>query len=166
MKRIATAIVLLAALLLAYGLWQKWFSSDESIIRRQLRQLAADASFPPDEGLLARLGRANRLIGFFSHDVTLHLTGVPMEIAEINGRAQLRQAILSAQAGLHQTRVRFPDIQIDLNQNHESALVDLTVLADVDAEKDAVVQELNFVLRKVDGKWLIKDVESIETLRK
>jgi hypothetical protein len=46
----------------------------------------------------------------------------------------------------------------------QSAVADLTVEAKVSGERDPIVWEMKFTLRKTDGQWLITRVETVRTL--
>jgi hypothetical protein len=59
--------------------------------------------------------------------------------------------------------VRFPDINVTVSADHESAQVDITVEARVPGEQDTMVQAIRFTLRKIDGKWLITRAQTVRT---
>ena len=60
--------------------------------------------------------------------------------------------------------VEFLDINVTVEPDRKSAAADLTLKARVAGEKDLIVQELKFTLRKIDGTWLIIRVETVKTL--
>jgi hypothetical protein len=60
--------------------------------------------------------------------------------------------------------VKFPDINVTVDPDQQSAQADITVEAQAPGEQDMTVQEMRFTLRKLDGKWLITRVQTVRTL--
>src|SRR5205823_3840642 len=69
-----------------------------------------------------------------------------------------------AHSRLTDLKVEFPDMNITLGADKQTAKVNLTGTAVVPGEHDISAQEFNFMLKKVDGKWLIYKVETVKTL--
>jgi hypothetical protein len=65
---------------------------------------------------------------------------------------------------LSSVSIEFLDIVIALAPNNQSAVANLTAKVRVPGEKDMIPQELKMMLKKVDGKWLIRKVETVKTL--
>jgi hypothetical protein len=61
-------------------------------------------------------------------------------------------------------KVKFPDINVTVAPDKQSAVADLTVEANISGERDPMVQEMKFTLQKIDGKWLITRVETVRTI--
>ncbi|HEY2082608.1 MAG TPA: hypothetical protein VGI88_07460, partial [Verrucomicrobiae bacterium] len=61
-------------------------------------------------------------------------------------------------------KVEFPDMNVTIDPGGGTAKVNLTAKATVPGEKDISAQEFNFLIKKVDGKWLIYKVETVKTL--
>jgi len=61
-------------------------------------------------------------------------------------------------------KIEFPDMNVTIAPDGQTAKVNLTGKASVPGERDISAQEFNFKLRKVDGKWLIYQVETVRTL--
>jgi hypothetical protein len=55
-------------------------------------------------------------------------------------------------------------MNITIDPGGQTAKVNLTAKAIVPGERDISAQEFNFMLKKVDGKWLIYKVETVKTL--
>ncbi|HXT41614.1 MAG TPA: hypothetical protein VN887_16525, partial [Candidatus Angelobacter sp.] len=100
MKRIVSilAVVLLAAL--GFWLCRELFPSDESRLRGLLADVAKAASLKGNENPLVRLAGANKLAGFFSEDVVVHIDASGLEGKQIQGREELRQTVAAARASL------------------------------------------------------------------
>ncbi len=158
--------LVLAAALVALGVWL-WFvlfPSPEKVIRKRLTGLARTASFSSNEGNLARLTAAQNLAGFFATNVEININ-VPGRIQHnFLGRDEIKEAVLGARSTLGGLKVQFPDINITVTPDKQSAVADLTVEARVSGEQDLIVQEMKFTLQKIDGEWLVTHVETVRTL--
>jgi hypothetical protein len=160
--------VLLAAVLLAVlaGMWvhRQWFPPAELAIKNRLLALASLASFSPQEAPLARLANAGRLVDFFARDIDIRLPEAPPGLARLSGRDNLREIILGARGQAQKMSVHFPDIQVAVDPDGESAVAGVTVVVDVNTEANAMIQELRITLRKEGGAWLVARVESLKAL--
>ncbi|MDE3068398.1 MAG: hypothetical protein KGJ60_12730 [Verrucomicrobiota bacterium] len=158
--------LVLAAALVALGLWlwSALFPSPEKIIRKRLAELARDVSFSAGEGNLARLAGAEQVAGFFSTNVEVRLD-VPGRVRHrFVGREQITQAALASRSETSELIVKFPDVNVSVAPDKQSATVDLTVEADVSGRRNAIVQEMKFTFQKIQGRWLITRVETVRTL--
>ena len=163
--KIIIRIVLLAALAaLGIWLWTFLFPSPEKVIRKRLMQFARTVSTSPNESDLARLAAARSVAGFFAATVELNVD-LP-ELGQRNSldREEITQAALMARSRAGGLHVKFPDINITVAPDKQSAVADLTVEANISGERDSIVREMKFTLRKTDGQWLITRVETIRTL--
>lgn len=163
--KIVFRLVLFAALLaLGVWLWFILFPSPEKIIRQRLTELARNASFSPTEGGLARLATAQRLPGFFATNVEVNID-VPGRVQHrLLGRDEIQQAALGARSNLSGLKVTFPDINITVAADKQSAVADITVEANIAGERDSIVQEMKFTFQQTGGKWLITRIETVRTL--
>lgn len=160
--------LVLLALLIAAGFWV-WniiFPNPQKIIRSRLNKLAHLASCSPDEGNFSRLASVEKMGQFFvdNAEITVDIPGV--ESHTFNGRAELMQAAIAARATANGIAAELVDINIDMGSNNQSAMVDLTLKAKIGAEKDAIIQELNFTFKKIKGDWLISRVATVQTLKR
>ena len=158
--------IVLAAALIALGVWL-WFvlfPSPEKVIHKRLVKLARTVSFSPDEGNLVRLAGAQSLAGFFSSNIVVNIN-VPGRVQHsIIGRQEVTQAALGARSAVSGLDVKFPDINVTVAPDKQSAEADLTVEAKVAGEHDPIVQEMKFTLQKIDGEWLVTRIETVRTL--
>lgn len=156
---------LLVAALVALGvwLWLVFFPSPQKVIRHRLDELARTASFSGNESDLARLAAAHSLAGFFATNVEVNLD-VPGRLRHtFLGREEIMQAALAARSQAGTLSVQFPDINVTVAPDRQSAVADLTVEAKVPGESDPVVQEMKFSFQKTDGQWLITRIETVRT---
>ena len=158
--------LVLAAALIAFGVWM-WtvlFPSPEKVIRKRLVGLANAASFSSDEGNLVRLAGAQSLGGFFSVDVQVDID-VPGHVQErLMSRQEITQAALTARSAVAALKVKFPDINITVAPDKQSAVANLTLEARVSGQPDLIVQEMKFTLQKIEGRWLVTHIETVRTL--
>jgi hypothetical protein len=140
------------------------FPGDHTIIRKRLQSIARLASMPGPESALARLSAANKLTAFFKPNVVINLQSLSAELESIQGADQLREIVVLARSNLQQLQIQFLDMQIEIDPAGQAASVLLTALADVNNEKQAVVQELRFRLERVDRQWFVAQVETVKAL--
>ena len=158
--------LLLVAALLAPGfwLWTFLFPGPENIIRRQLAGLARTATFVEKENPIARVLKAQKVVNFFSPDAQLifDLPGVGRRT--LTGRDELTESATAGFATMRSLAVEFLDVTIQLAPSKQSADVELTAKVRSGDSKDFGVQEMRFVLKKIDGHWLIVRLETVKTL--
>ena len=163
--KIALRFILFAALAaLSIWLWFILFPSPEKVIRKRLTELARTASSSPGESDLARLAAARSLAGFFSTNVELQVELPELSQRDSIDREEITQAAFVARSRAGGLKVKFPDINVTVAPDKQSAVADLTVQANISGERDPIVQEMKFTLRKTDGQWLITRVETVRTL--
>jgi hypothetical protein len=140
------------------------FPGPEKVIHQRLTKLARTATFSSGEGNLAKLAAAEDIAGYFATNVEVDIN-VPGRVQHtLMGRAEIRQAALGARERLSGLKVTFPDINITVAPDKQSAVADLTVDASIAGEHDSIVQEMKFTLQKTDDGWLISRVETVRTL--
>jgi hypothetical protein len=158
--------LVLTAALIAFGVWM-WtvlFPSPEKVIRKRLVELTRTVSFSPNEGNLARLAGAQNLAFFFSTNIEVNIDVPGHERHNFVGRAEITQAAVASRAAAGGLTVKFPDINITVASDKQSAVADLTVEVRISNQRDPIVQEMKFTLQKTDGQWLIMRIETVRTL--
>jgi hypothetical protein len=164
MKRVVQLLLVVAVAGLAYWLWTVFFPSPEKVIRSRLNDLAKTVSFDSRGGMLSQALNAEKVADFFTVDVDIQIDVAGYGRQTLQGRDEVQQAAMAARSRLTALKVGFVDINVKLAPDGQSAKVNLTGNANVPGEKDISAQEFNFVLKKVDGKWLISHVETVKTL--
>ncbi len=164
MKIVFRLIFIAALAALGVWLWTVLFPSPEKIIRKRLAEVARTASFAPNEGPLARMINVETFAGHFSADVQVSLDTLGHERHALSGRDEIAQAAMAARNTISSLKVAFLDVNVSVSPDKQSATVDLTAKADTPSEKNFVVQEMKFTLKKIDGEWLITRVETVHTL--
>jgi Mrp family chromosome partitioning ATPase len=160
--------IVFAAALIGLGIWawRMWFPSPENVIRSRLLKLARTASFDATDRTLSKGLKVYELLDYFTPDVVINLNVRGIEVHTLNGRDELQQAALAAanSEAARGLKVEFLDIDVTLGPDRQTATVNLTGEATVAAERDLIVQKFNFLLKKVEGKWLIYRVEAVKVL--
>jgi SnoaL-like domain len=165
MKLLLRLVLVGALIALAVWVWTILFPSPQQVILRRLVKLAQLASFSPNEGNIARVANVERMGALFSEDVQV-VIGVPgVETHTFNGREELMQAALYARAALTSLKAEFPDIQITLGPDRQSAAAEVTLEAKASGQSDLIIQELKFTFERRDGAWRIARVDTVRTLR-
>ena len=156
------SLLLAVALAVIWFGWRWLFPSPQQVIRKQLDQLARSASFGPNESPATFAEKMTFLTNAFSPDVvvTIELRGQNAQTS--TGRDLLLQTAEGVRAAIGYLRVDFVDITVDVGADKTSAVANLTAKAQVLG--DLQVQELKFVLQKIDKRWWITRIETVKTL--
>jgi hypothetical protein len=166
MKRLLGLIVMLVVVAgTGFFAWRILFPNPEAVIRKRLGDLARAASIASNEAPAARLLNAQKLSTFFAADARIRVEIPGHSEQAFNGVDEIRAAAMAARSGLNALRVEFPDIILTLGPDKTSALVELTAKGTVPGDKELYVQELKGTLKKIEGNWLITNVETVKTLR-
>lgn len=146
--------------------WVVWslLPSDEKVIRKKLSKLATAVSISPDDSTLVRLAKSESLRDFFSQDVDVQFEPEGRAMQHIVGRADLLSGATIARTQLQQANIQLLDIYVKVAPDKKSARGYMTLLGDLNKEKNAISQELKMNLKKIDGDWLITQVETVKTL--
>lgn len=151
----------------ALGLWGwfKFFPSDDTVIRRNLEKVARLASFNANEASLTRLGNARELANFFTLDARIEINMRGWHDQHIEGRDQLFEMGMAARSTGPGAKVELIDPVVEIPGTRDSAMVGLTLKAQISGQTDLIVQELRLTMKKLSGHWLIQRVETVRTLR-
>ena len=164
MKR--TAQIIFAAVIVGLGiwLWTVFHPSPEKAIRSRLNALAKALSFSSNSGLLGKAYSADKAAEFFTTDVDVEVNLSGYEPLSLQGRDEVLKAVGLSRGRLTSLKIEFPDMNISIGPDGQTAKVNLTGKGIIPGERDVSAQEFNFMLKKVDGKWLIYQVETVKTL--
>lgn len=165
MKRLFLLVILVALGLVGYWAYEKLFPNDQTQIRNLLRELANTVSAEPTEGNFAKIAKANQLPDFFSTNVVIRVDLGEGDFHTSTTRRELAQNIMAARAQVAQAKVNLLDIKVQLTPDKEAATAHMTLLAELNNEKNAIVQEMKMILVKEQDDWRIQEVHTIKTLR-
>jgi len=164
MKTVFQFILLVFLLAIGIWLWFILFPSPEKIIRTRIAKLARDASFSSNQNPVVIAYDAQKLGGYFSTNVEVNLD-VPGKFNHaFMGREEIVQAAIVARPSVMGLKVEFPDVNVTVAPDKNSAVADVTLEATVYGEHDMIVEEMKFTFEKSEGRWLIKKVETVRTL--
>ena len=167
MKQWLKRIILLAALAaLGYWGWSLLFPNPEKVIRKQLKALAREVSFGPNQGLVSTAWKATSLSTFFTTNVEV-VIDVPGSEQNIRGLDTLKGAALYARQTLRSLQIELPDINVTVQPGSETATVNLTargVAISRNDHREDYIQELRLCLIKVKGEWLVREIVTVRTL--
>jgi len=164
MKTTLRFILFVALAAAGVWLWTVLFPGPEKVIRQRLAGLASTVSSGANESDLARLAAAQAVAGFFSTNVELKVDVPLLDRHSSLDREEIAQAALVARSRAGGLKVTFPDINVMVDPDQQSAVADLTVEAKISGDRDPLLQEMKFTLRKIDGQWLITRIETVRIL--
>ena len=96
--------------------------------------------------------------------MVVNLEARGLEAHTLRGREEVVQAAMLAMQRLAGLKLEFVDINVTLDAGGETAEASLTGKATIEGESDYQVQEFNFKLKKIEGIWLVYQVETVKTL--
>ena len=165
MKR-AVVVVLAAALIIGLGfwLWSTLFPTPQKVIRSRLNSLAKAISFDSGTGMLSKTYSAQKAADFFTTNVEMELNLTGYESVTLHGRDEVLQIAIASRSRLTALKVEFPDMNITVAPDGQTAKVNLTAKATMPDERDISAQEFDFRLKKINGTWLIDEVQTVKTL--
>jgi hypothetical protein len=159
-------VSIVLAVLVAYFSYQWWFNPRRAI-KRQLGELAATLSLPPEEvSEIDRLARLARLRRYFSPDVQI-TTG--RSGASINSRDALIGAVAAWKAPAGGWNVTFVDVQIRMDSETTASAYMTAEITGQDPRTGAPsldAREVTVRLAKQDDAWVVTTAEPTETLQR
>jgi len=164
MKRIIQIVLAVLMIGLAVWGWMALHPSPEKVIRSRLNDLAKALSFNSGSGTLAKAYNAQKASEFFTTDVEVEINLTGIDPISLHGRDEVLQVAMAARSRLTSMKIEFPDMNVTLAPDGQTAKVNLTGKGTIPGERDISAQEFNFNLKKVNGKWLIYHVETVRTL--
>ncbi len=165
-KRWVPRVLFLAVL--ATVCWWGWgviFPNPKSIIRKRMVELAHLASFAPNEGPLAKLMNSEKMSSYFTENVDIIVDVPGMATQRLTGRDTLLSAETALRNHVPSVNVEFPDINVSLGPDADSASANVTLRGNLAGERDRFEQEMLFLFSRKSGAWLIRHVETVKTLR-
>ncbi|HEU5397012.1 MAG TPA: hypothetical protein VFV81_07585 [Verrucomicrobiae bacterium] len=161
--KLALRLIFLAAVVGAgIWLWTVFFPSPERAVRNQLTKLANDVSFAQDQNNLIKVAHAESVSSFFTTNVEVTVNVPGHHEHSFAGRAEITQAALESRQAARWLSVRFPDVNVSVAPDRQSATADVTAEVKVSGEADPIVQELKFTFEKNGRQWLIHKVQTVQ----
>lgn len=164
MEKFIRTVAIAALIVLGIWLWRILFPSPEHVIRSMIGNLAETVSFDAKDGNISKAYKVSKLQDFLTVDVEIavDVSGYPAHT--FTGRDEITQALVAGQHRFRGLQIEFPDVNIKLAPDKESAVVNLTAQAKIVGDRDFGIMEFNFLLKKIEGKWKIYRIETVKTL--
>lgn len=157
------AALLAVAAALVWGVL-RLFPGPEERVRRRIQALAGAASFAGDESTVRQLGYVSGLEGFFAPDVEVRVQVGQRGGGQIVGRAELREAAAAVRLRLRGLAVEFFDIVVTIAPDRATARAHLTSKIQIAGDNDYYVQEFRLELVRGEQNWLVRRVETVQTI--
>ena len=164
MKIVIRLLLLVGLIAMGFWLWSVFFPSPEKAIRNRLNKAARLASFSANEGNIARVANIEALGTYFTDEIEIKVDVPNYESHTFTRREELTQATMAARSVASSVKADFPDITVVLDAGGQTATANVTLRADINGEKNSVIQELKVYLKKVNGDWLIYRLDTLRTL--
>ena len=159
----AVRLIIIAGLAAAgYWAWTVMFPNPRTVVWHRLEKLAQIASFPPNEGQIPKLAAVQKMGGYFSDQVVVNVQMTGEESHEFYNREELVQAIQAGRMSVNSVTVKFKDPNIEVTHGNQEAIIGVMLTADINGEKNSVVEDLKIEMKKIDGDWLITHVETVQ----
>jgi len=159
--KLGLVVVIFAA---GFWAWQVFSPNPERVIRNRLQELARTVSVFGNESVPARMMRIKKLGDFLTEDVQISVDLPGHSKREIDGRDEAMQAAAVAAELAGRLSVEFVDVTVTVGPDKTTAIAVLTAKGTAGGEKDNLVQEMKFSLKKGENGWLINRVETVRTL--
>src|SRR5690349_17191029 len=112
--RILLVVILAAA---AFWIWNRFFPSAETAVRRQLQEDAKLASFSPGESLVGKGLAINSLMDDCTDDIEISVDIQGYQRQTVSGKEELRPAATIVRGHLSSLKVEFLDMNVDVAPN-------------------------------------------------
>jgi hypothetical protein len=143
-----------------------FFPSEEKRVRKQFRLLSECVSRSPEENAFTLLQKMRDIGGLFDEHCELR-TDYP-SLSGTYTREEISTYAGSARSHVSQLDLRFYDLQIVFPEK-EVAKVTLTARltgTSTAGERMDEIRELECLLRKIGNKWLFRQIDVVEVLKK
>ncbi len=159
------AFRLLLVIGIGWAAWAMW-PNESRKIRKVIEQLAADASFSPRDGNLAKLASIEAVSSRLTADAELQVDTAGFPARTLNGRDEIREVVAASRAVEGGIQIQLFDIVVTLGPGENEAKAALTASAKSGGTELIAAQEFVFQLRKRDGRWLVHRIQAVRTLQK
>jgi hypothetical protein len=157
-------VVVVLSVLVSYFTYQWWFNPQRAI-KRQLSNLAAALSAPPDGGGMDRIARIAGLRNYFADDV--HVKAGPSG-PELTSRDAVVGAVAAWGGPASGWNVDFVDVQVTLDSDSTARVymtVEITTPDPRTGQPAVDAREAIVGMAKREGVWVITNAEPAETLQ-
>jgi hypothetical protein len=156
-QNLAYTAVAILVLVLAVFIWNP-FVSDEDRISLLLTQIENEFYLAKGENKVQYATRVASLKRFFDQNASVNLKFQYRDTQPVNGREDIKQAMIGIAGQLNEFRLNFYDTDIRIHEDGETAT--LQTSCEINYQGDELVQasDMSFDLEIVNGDWRIKSV--------
>lgn len=162
MKHVRTIGWLILLAIAAGAIWYYFFPSPEREIENRLKKLSAAISADVSHSNIKKVANANRILGFFTPDVSIQTEGFSRYVESLNGRDELLQAIMAGRSNAGKISAEFYNINIVVDPGGETANVTMSVIVRLPEQSEPMAGEVKLDFKKIDRSWLISHIEPIK----
>jgi len=165
LKRVVQIITLAVAVAAGFWLFHLLFPNDTDVIRKQLMEMAIEASFESNEAPLTKISKAGKLAGYFTVDAEINVKPWGRREVSVNGRAEIRQAAIGARSAVEALKITVNRVEVTVADDRNTAEV-LVALTALSSRQDEPWREgMDIQMRRVDGDWLISRIANREVIK-
>ena len=165
MNRVVQAVLVLLILTGGFFAYRFLFPDDADVIRKQLGEMASEASFAGEESPLAKVSKAGKLAGFFTTDARISVKPWGARQVNLNGRAEIREATIGARSMLTSMRIEIERLDVKVAEDRGSAQVTMSLVVTSSRQDDPWYQSFDVTMKRVDGDWLVSQVRNRELIK-
>ncbi len=171
MKRRLSWLGVLAAVVAGFVWVRVTYLTDEARIRRTIRGVFADASFPTGTGNISKAAKFNGLMSRFTDDIVINVEQVVPRAPPMNGRSELHQIAQMAFSQLTSCQLILHDVSVEpvgggVKEARAAFTASGTATVGGGGAELFTAQEFNLTLRKSkEGQWQIAHIDVVRTLR-
>ena len=165
MKRTLQIILLAVLAGIGYLAFRWLFPDDATVIRKQLTEMAAEASFAGDESPLAKVSKAGKLAGYFTVDARIEVRPWGARQVLLNGRAEIREVTIGARSSVSSLDLAVDRMDVTVADDRATASVIMAVIVRSSRQTEPWYQDLEVEMQRIDGDWLISHVRNRELIR-
>jgi hypothetical protein len=165
----ARARLLIVLTLVGVGGWYGWhwmFPGDEAEIAAVLERIAASVDAEEGEGAISTLSRAAQVGRELAPDVSVD-AGPPFQ--RVTGRESIVAAAARARATVQELEIHFPDMEIDIAPDRQTATALVVAEARFVArgeERSLEARELEIGFTRHEGDWVVATVSLVRPLQR
>lgn len=161
MRRGATIVLVVGLVVASWLVWRWLFPSDETAIRRLVNTAVAQASWAEQDGNINRLVASERLAALCTPDVVVLMEARGVHSRRLQGREELRQAVLAARAEVAWLGLSVDGVEVSISDSGTAATVLLAATVRMDRLSEPLLQDYKLALSKLEGDWLLSRVEPV-----
>lgn len=160
--------ILISVLVLIVGIGAAiyFFPSEEKRIKKQFSSLSEWISKEPDEKKLTMATKRQNIMSVFAK--TCKFEAPAAEVSGTHSPDEIATKAIMARSRFATLSLKFYDLEVDFPQEGMAKVIATAKLTGSATDGEAIEEthEIECVLQKTEGDWLISEVEVVEVLKK